>query len=242
MTETAPPARGRGRPPGSKNKAKPGRITRENAKSARVEARKRAATQKAPAPPRPAPAPARPKPPMLPPIVDVQAEIVLPGEGFGQRQSELPDIYGDGKDAQSEFVWPRPRGRPEGTTLLKADEVVLDRIWRVGWEQGTQASLAVALGVSLKTLQRFFDANEIARDTFRDAAAAGRGSLSTQAYRQAMEGNTPVLIHTLRHWGGMGGMNDRVPVLPFAESEGGDQSNKPQRIVIEFVDAKNPAS
>lgn len=206
----------RGRPPGAKNK-KPPKLPR---KSARVEARKREAKA------------AKPKRQAPPPVHEVQAEIVLPGERFGERsQHELPDIT-EGADQQLAFVWPRPRGRPEGSTLLKLDDTTLDRIWRVGWEQGNHATLAVALGVSLKTLSRFFEANPLAKDTFEDAAVAAKGRLDIQVFREAMSGsNTPALLHAHKVWGG-----NTVPGIP---AEGGADSLKQlQRVVIEFVDAK----
>lgn len=172
----------RGRPPGSKNK-----IKRPKPKSARVESRKREAKA------------ARPKRPARPPVEEVQAEIVLPGEEFGSRQRqpepEEPELPG-----QMAFVWPRRRGRPEGSgALLKCDDATLDRIWSVGTRQGTQHELAVRLGVSLSTVQRFFEQHPLARETFEDAAAAGLGSLRSHFYQEAMSGNTPVLLSAAKN-------------------------------------------
>lgn len=224
MTEA--PKRGRGRPPGSKNK-----IKREKPKSKRVERRKAGAKMS-------------PRPAAPPPVIDVQAEIVLPGEEFGARrpaQAEFPDLTeGSTVPEQMTFVWPRPRGRPPGTGILKPDEITLDRIWRVGWEQGNRAVLAVALGVSMKTVQRFFEDHPEARDVFEDAAAAGRGRVGIEVYRAAMAGNTVLLKHAAEHWADMTYRAKPVVAHEGEEDTGGNKTL--QRIVIELVDAKNPAS
>jgi hypothetical protein len=140
-------------------------------------------------------------------------------------------------NAQYALLFPRPRGRPPGSTLLRPDAATLDKIWDIGLANGTQEECAVAVGVSLKTLQRFFDDHEIARNTFEDARTAGTGSLRQHAYRESMSGNTPVLLQMIKH---RLGMNDKF-VLSSASGED-DEPKKLQRIVIELVDAKDSAS
>jgi hypothetical protein len=218
------PKRRRGRPPGAKNKARPGRPKLPR-KSARVEARKREVKTR------------KPKAAAKLPVHEVQAEIVLPGEEFGSRLP--PDDDEGSASAQMAFVWPRPRGRPPGSgALLHPTEATLDRIWTVGTHQGTQHDLAIRLGVSLKTVQRFFEDYPEARDVFDDARAAGIGSLRAHLYRESLSGNTSALLHAAKHWLGM---SDRYVVS--SDSAGGpEEPKKLQRIVIELVDAKDPAS
>lgn len=221
------PKRGRGRPPGSKNKSKVERV-----RSTRIENRKREAKKRAkdrpPAPPRPA----APR--------EVQAEIVLPGEEFGARPRHVEELPQPPEGEQMTFTWPRPRGRPEGSTILKPTESILDRIWQVGWEQGTQGILAVALGVSATTLRSFMDTYPEAKATYEDARAAGRGGLSMRLYREAQTGNTSALIHASKHWLGM---SDRFAVPPpDGGEETAEEPRKLKHIVIELVDAKDQAS
>lgn len=179
MTQEAP--KRRGRPPGAKNK-----VQREKPKSVRVARRKAEAKPSARR--------------AAPPVVEVQAEIVLPGEGFGVRRDAPAPAALNG---QWELVFPRRRGRPEGTTILKPDSATLDKIWDIGMIQGTMADVAVGLGVAQKTLQRFFDAHPSARDTYEDARVAGQGSLRAEIFKQALDGCVPVLIHASKHYLGL---------------------------------------
>jgi hypothetical protein len=222
----------RGRPPGAKNKPRAGR-PKLPMKSKRVEARNRASKGRA-----------KGKRPKRPPVEEVQAEIVLPGEEFGSRPSVDYEPEEPAANAQYALLFPRPRGRPPGSTLLRPDEPTLSKIWDLGVGQATQAEVAVGLGVSLKTLQRFFDDYEVARDTFEDARTAGQGSLRQHFYREAMTGNTPVLLRASEHLLGMhnrpkddGAGKNTVP-LDTVEAAADDF----RRQVADFITKKEEAS
>lgn len=193
------PKRGRGRPPGSKNKVKkPRRI------SVRVEARKRQAKERKAA--------ARPRIPRKPKVEEAQFEIVGPGEEFGHRPRPRPeapvidDPDNPPPNGQWSLVFPRPRGRPKGSGILKFDEPTLRIIWDIGLRQDSLHAVAIGLGVSITTLSRFFDEHPAARDVYDDARVAGQGSLKAELFKQALDGNTPALLFAAKHYLGM---NDR---------------------------------
>lgn len=172
------------------------------------------------------------------------AEMVESGKGFGEaeykrrREEEAQKRAFEaagGADGQYSIPYALPSGRKKA---LEFNEFTLTRLWHVGTNRCTHDEAAASLGVSGKTLQRFFLDHPAAKDVFEDAALVANGSLRSYVNREAMSGNTTVLIHCMKHWLGM---SDKV-VIPTGDDEEGGAPKQLQRIVFELVDVKNPNS
>jgi hypothetical protein len=97
----------------------------------------------------------------------------------------------------------RPKSARGRKSILIFNELTLQRLWAHGVVQSTQEEAAEALGVSRETLRIFFIENPIAGEVFDDARAIGTGKLRSRFYSEAMNGNTPALLHAAKHLLGM---------------------------------------
>jgi hypothetical protein len=221
-----PVTRKRGRPPGAKNKnPTPG----QKLQAMRVEKARRIGPKKR-----------KPSPPAVQELIPY-AEEVGPGEGFGERGHGAGSAHSDylspepsTANGQWAFMFPRRRGRKP---ILTCDPSTLDKLWDCGIMRCTKPETAAALGVSESTLERFFVEHPAAQAIWEDSNHAGNGSVRAELYAQALSGNTPALLHVAKHYLGM---RDK-----FGPPTPGDDTEDPkqlQRIVIELVNAKDPAS
>lgn len=191
-----PPKRKRGRPTGTtKGPSAPTKKLAAHKEKKRAKMGRKTNAEKAAA---------RPKAQQL-----AIAELVETGKGFGEaeykrrREEEArqrEEEAAGGADGQFRIPYPFTAGRKP---LLEFNEFTLTRIWQAGTCRCTQAETAATLGVSEKTLQRFFLEHPAAREVFEDAALVANGSLRSYVHSQAMAGNTPVLLRCMEHWLGM---------------------------------------
>jgi hypothetical protein len=196
-TKQEPPKRGRGRPKGSTKG--PGEPAKRLAEAKAKKAAKRSAKR--------GPKPRAEKRPAAQQLV--VAELVETGQGFGEaeykrkREEEArqrEEAKQGGADGQFQIPYPFTAGRKK---LLEFNEYTLTRIWQAGTCRCTLAETAATLGVSEKTLSRFFQEHPDARDVYDDASLLANASMRSHLNREALSGNTSVLLHCAKHWLGM---------------------------------------
>jgi len=239
--------RGRGRPPGSKNK--PRKIKRAAAPEG---GKRRGRPGKEP------PTPLIPIPPLaLPPPSHFPAEIILPsGESFfdgeptpsdedvraatgggGSGAGEPPRGNGAGGAFGDEDAAPLMRGR---RPRLDLNEQTLQVIKALGLIRCTQPEAAARMGVSHKTFQRFLVDNEIARAVWDDAQLCAKVSLRSLMFAHAVAGNAAVLLSMSKHWLGMTDKAADLPQLDEGDEEGKpdkvNQGGQIKRIVFELIE------
>lgn len=93
----------------------------------------------------------------------------------------------------------KPRGRPEGSTLLQLTDETLEQIKGLARIQCTQKEAAAVLGVHRETFINFLDTHEKARTVWEDGKENGKASLRRYQFKMA-EKNPTMAIWLGKNW------------------------------------------